>query len=150
MQTSETDLKRRAIYPHWTTDVIRYSDLDPNGHVNNGAINAFLEDGRVRFRDEHLKTPDEDVLTGFVIVRYAVEYHAMLHFPGSVDVGTTITRIGNSSYTLGQGVFRDGADDCVASAEVITVRVDPRSGKSLPLGDDLKARLLEVSPAASR
>ncbi|MDX1432066.1 MAG: thioesterase family protein [Gammaproteobacteria bacterium] len=147
---SEIDLRRRASFPHWTTDVIRYSDLDPNGHVNNGAINAFLEDGRVRFRDAHLKTPDEDILTGFVLVKYTIEYHAMLHFPGSVDVGTTVTRIGNSSYTLGQGVFRDGADDCVASALVVTVRVDPKTRKPTPLGESFKARLLKVSPDAER
>ena len=40
----------RHICGTWTTVSVRYGDLDPNGHVNNGAINQYFEDGRVGFR----------------------------------------------------------------------------------------------------
>ncbi|MCP5155615.1 MAG: acyl-CoA thioesterase [Ectothiorhodospiraceae bacterium] len=142
--TGDVDLSRASIYPAWITDVIRYADLDPNGHVNNGAINAYFEDGRVRFRDEHLAHLGRDVLRGFVLVRYTVEYHAALHFPGEVRVGTTVLRVGRSSYTLGQGAFRDG--HCVATAEVVTVHVPPESGRPAPLGEPLAQALATLGP----
>ena len=47
-------LKDRKNYVSWAQSTIRYCDLDPNGHVNNGAINTFFEDGRVLFRDEYM------------------------------------------------------------------------------------------------
>lgn len=130
------DLKQRAVFSNWTGSTIRYGDLDPNGHVNNGAINAFFEDGRVRFRDDNMVTLGKDILTGFAVVKFTVEYHALLFFPGSVDIGTVVTRVGGSSYGLGQGVFN--GDQCIATAEVITVYFDPESGKSQPLSDPLR------------
>ena len=48
------DLTDRSLYPVWSQTTVRYSDLDPNNHVNNGAIGAFFEDGRVRLRSEFL------------------------------------------------------------------------------------------------
>ena len=137
---SDVDLKDRNTYRTWTTDVLRYNDLDPNGHVNNVATCMFLEDGRVSFRREHYSDLVGDTLTGFVLARFTIEYHRPLHFPGSVDIGTTIIRIGRSSYTFGQAVFQD--QHCVASAEVVQVRIDPDTGKSTPLDDDFR-RLLE-------
>jgi acyl-CoA thioester hydrolase len=140
---SEVDLKDRGSYRVWTGDTIRYSDLDPNDHVNNGAINTYLEDGRVRFRNEHLSHLGAGILSGFVLVKYTIEYHAMLHFPGEVDIGTTILRIGGSSYTLGQGVFRD--DSCIATAQVVTVRLSAETGRSTPLDELFKQTLCDVT-----
>lgn len=136
---SDVDLKDRGTYGTWTTDIIRYNDLDPNGHVNNGAINVFFEDGRVMFRDTHFKTLVGEVLTGFVLAKYTIEFHRPLHFPGAVDIGTTITRIGGSSYNFGQGIFN--AAECIATANVVQVRIDPDTGRSTPLSDPFKALL---------
>ena len=133
------DLKIKNIYPSWTRSTIRYSDLDPNGHVNNGAINAFFEDGRVCFRNEYMLQLDDDILTGFALVKFSVSYLAPIFFPGSVDIGTVVTRIGDSSYDLGQAIF-DG-DKCVATAEVVTVFFDSKNNKSQELTRELKAIL---------
>jgi acyl-CoA thioester hydrolase len=140
---SDIDLTDHASYRVWTRDTIRYSDLDPNDHVNNGAINAYLEDGRVRFRKQHLSHLGAGILAGFVLVKYTIEYRAMLHFPGEVDIGTTIIRIGGSSYTQGQAVFRD--DTCIATAQVVTVRLSADSGRSMPLDDVFKQALRDAT-----
>ena len=133
------DLAKQNTYPNWTNSTIRYSDLDPNGHVNNGAINAFFEDGRVCFRNEHMLQLGDDILTGFVLVKFSVNYLAPLFFPGSVDIGTVVTRVGRSSYNLGQGIF-DG-EKCVATAEVVTVFIDSNTKKSQELTHNLRAIL---------
>ncbi len=146
---SDVDLKSKSSYATWITDVIRYNDLDPNGHVNNVAVCTYFEDGRVMFRERHFKGQVENVLTGFVLARYLIEYQRPLKFPGSVEVGTTIIRIGRSSYTFGQAVFR--GDECIATAEAVQVRIDPETARSIPLSEDFKA-LLEsaASPAVRR
>ncbi len=118
---------------------MRYRDLDPNGHINNGAINEFFEDGRVHFRYARMADLGKDILTGFAVVKFSATYHGHLRFPGTVEVGTVVTRIGNSSFDLGQGVFR-GAE-CIATAEVISVYFDPGTGKSVKLPDALRSVL---------
>ncbi len=137
--------KNPGSYPVWTKDSIRYRDLDPNGHVNNGAINEFFEDGRVRFRQDYLTSVASDILSGFVIARFCVEYHRPLFFPGDVDIGTAITRVGRTSYTLMQGLFRDG--ECVASAEVVSVLIDRDTGKPTLIPDKLRTLMEKVAPA---
>ena len=136
---SDIDLKNIDAYPHIITDTVRYSDLDPNNHVNNGALLAYIEDGRTRMRSERFTTLGEDVLAGFVIARITVDYHAPMGFPNTVHVGTGVTRLGTKSYTLGQAVFLD--KQCILSGEVVTVFVDRASGKSAPLSQDVRAIL---------
>ena len=139
VEDKHIELAKLNIYPSWTNSTIRYSDLDPNGHVNNGAVNAFFEDGRICFRNEHMLQLGDDILAGFVIVKFSANYLAPLFFPGSVDIGTVVTRVGRSSYNLGQGVF-DG-EKCAATADVVTVFIDSNTNKSQELTHDLRAIL---------
>ena len=44
--------------------------VDANGHVNNGAINQYFEDGRVHFRNARMGTLGSAILTGFAIRRF--------------------------------------------------------------------------------
>ena len=133
------DLTDRAIYEVWVTDTVRYSDLDPNNHVNNGAINQFFEDGRVGFRLQRLIEAAGNTLTGFAVVKYAATYISPAHYPGTVEIGTIVTRVGNSSYGLGQAIFQDGK--CVATAEIVTVHFDPATSRPIPLPDPIRSAL---------
>lgn len=139
MSAAETPGTERSAYRNWTRCRARYGDLDPNGHVNNGAINAFFEEGRVAFRREGLAARCENVLKGFVVAHFSVDYLAPLGYPCEVEVGTAVTRIGRSSFRLAQAVFDGGR--CVARAEVVSVHTDPGTGKSVPLSPELSAAL---------
>jgi acyl-CoA thioester hydrolase len=136
---AESNFKIREVYTDWVTNNIRYSDLDPNGHVNNGAINAFFEDGRVQFRADRLSDYSEDILAGFVLVKFSVEYLRALKYPGSVEVGTLVSNIGRTSYLLKQGLFCD--NECMAIAEVITVCFNKETQGAELINDDLRGIL---------
>jgi acyl-CoA thioester hydrolase len=78
-------------YATWTIDSVRYADSDPNGHVNNGAVNQYFEDGRVHFRSERMTFLGENLFTGFAVGRFSAIYHAALTYPATVDIGTVVT-----------------------------------------------------------
>ena len=133
---TETDF--RARYPHWTTVTLRFSDQDATGHVNNVAFAAYVEAGRVAFGWEHtrpLLAEGQDLFMANV----SIAYRRQLRYPGSIEVGTGILRLGRSSITLGCGIFRDG--ELVADAESVVVLVDRAAGKSQPIPDALRALL---------
>ena len=134
-------LKERKAFTAWTVDRVRYNDLDPNGHVNNNAINQFFEDGRVSFREYKLPGETGAILAGFVVVKFSAEYLAPVMYPGEVEVGTVILRVGRTSYTLGQGVFQ--GERCVAVAEAVTVTVDPATAKPRAIEGALRTALEE-------
>lgn len=136
---SDTDLTDRGVYPVWSRDLVRYRDLDPNGHVNNGAVNQFFEDGRIGLRDQRMAGLQKNLLTGFAVVNFNVTYRGAISYPAEIDIGTVVLRIGRSSFTLGQGVF-DG-ERCAATALVAQVYFDPESGASEPLPDAVRAAL---------
>ncbi len=125
-------------FPLITFDKVRYADTDRQGHVNNTIFAAFLETGRV----EVLYNPDLPILSegsSFVIVSLKLDFLKEIIWPGQVDIGTGIIKIGNSSIKVYQQLFQNEA--CVASAETVVVQVDDRSGRSLPLTENAKKTL---------
>jgi len=64
---------------------------------------------------------------------------AELNWPGIVDIGTGIAKIGTSSITVYQGLFQDGT--LLATAETVIVQVDNENKKSKPLTEEAKKNL---------
>jgi acyl-CoA thioester hydrolase len=129
-------------FPYRYVEAIRYADMDRQGHVNNAVYSTFFESGRVNvFRDPSSGLDIPDVET--VIVRLEIDYLRELKWPGTVEIGTAVARIGRTSLVLDQAVFSDGA--CAALAKVVTVLMDPATRRPRPIPQDvivkLKARM---------
>jgi acyl-CoA thioester hydrolase len=129
----------RAVYAHWHADVLRYRDTDRQGHVNNAVFSTFLESGRVTVFYDLPDGPLAPDGASFVIARLILDFRAEIRWPGTVDVGTAVARVGRSSMTLAQGLFVGAA--CVATAESVIVLTDDATRKSRPFPDDMRARL---------
>lgn len=133
-------------YPHRTTDICRFGDMDPQGHVNQAVFLTYLESGRVgmfRNKDLGIGVPG---LT-FVVVRMEIDYLRELHWPGTIEIGTGVASFGRSSFKVAQGIFRDGA--CCATGLATMVCMDIATRKSTPLPDEAIARLSQwkLTPA---
>lgn len=140
--TQTPDLTDRGAFPVWTTEKLRYCDTDRQGHINNSVFSELCEAGRVGFLYDPA-APAAVPGTAFVIARLVLDFRGELNWPGTVDVGTVVLSVGNSSFRLGQGIF-DG-DRCVATAENVIVLMDEATRRSAPLPPDLRARLEELS-----
>lgn len=91
-------------FPFQTFDKLRYADTDRQGHVNNAVFSTFLETGRVEFLFD-TQSPLATDNASFVIARLTLDFVAEVNWPGRVEIGTGVTRIGNSSLTLRQAIF---------------------------------------------
>ena len=130
-------LQDRSIYPHWCTDTVRFSDQDGAGHVNNVAICAYLETARLTFiRDVGMMARAGDGVRG-ISAGMTVSFLAESHWPGQVELGTGVLRLGSSSLTVASGVFKDGT--CIAAAEMTVVRL--QGATPHPLDDGLRTKL---------
>ena len=125
-------------FPLKTFDKIRYADTDRQGHVNNANFSTFLETGRVELLYE-AKIPILDTGASFVIASLDLNFLAELNWPGTVDIGTGILKIGNSSLKIYQQLFQN--EVCVANAETVIVQVDNNTGKSRPLTEAARITL---------
>ena len=73
-------------FPGRTTDVIRFGDLDPQGHVNNTVFATFFETGRVAFLREPRNALSPPGTTS-VLARLDINFLKELHWPGAVEIG---------------------------------------------------------------
>ena len=119
------DLRQRSIYRHWTRVSLRFSDEDRMGHVNNAVYLSWLEVCRVDYLYS-LFQANEALDT--VLARITVDYLKETRYPGEVEVGGVLTRVGNRSMSSAYGVFRDS--ECLAISEAVNVFFDPRARTS--------------------
>ncbi len=125
-------------YPHRATDIIRFADLDPQGHVNNAVFSTYFETGRVAmFRDRDLGIGVPDAT--FVLVRAEIDYLSELRWPGNVEIGTALASFGRTSFVVLQAIFHEGV--CAASARVTMVMSNKSTRRPVPLTDAVKERL---------
>jgi acyl-CoA thioester hydrolase len=136
------DLTDRAIYGHWSRDKVRWGDQDGARHINNVAYAGYLEDARLELLLERVIAHKAEG-DNFTVRRVTIDYLSTAAYPGRIEVGTTVIDIGQSSFTVGQGVFM--GDRCLATGE--TVHVHLRNGEPVPLTDGLRT-VLEGERAA--
>ena len=124
-------LADRARYRFFSRDILRLSDLDHQRHVNNAVHPSLFTNGRYALIHGHLRQ-SVAATDAFAMVKVTIEYLSEMHFPGEVEVGTLVRRIGNSSLTFGQAIFNNGK--CAAVAESVMVMLDgkTRRPKALP------------------
>ena len=136
------DLRSRAVYRIWTSHTIRYNDQDPLGHVNNAVYSTFFEAGRTHF----IKPMLEDVAAeapalDFVLARITIDFVKELSYPGTVDIGTRVLRLGTKSMTFANAVFKGGTGECVATCEAVLVFFDLDKRASVTPPAKLRAML---------
>jgi len=114
-------LQDRSIYPHWCSDTVRFCDQDAAGHINNVAICAYMETARLTFmRDMGMIAPHEDGVRG-ISAGMTISFLAESHWPGRIELGTGVLRVGTSSITVASAAFKDAL--CIAAAEMTVVRL---------------------------
>ncbi len=125
-------------YPFLIEESLRYCDTDRQGHVNNAVYSEFFEAGRVHL----LRAPGAPAPTEggeYVLARIAIDFRRELFWPGSVTVGTGLLRLGRSSFTLAQAVFRDRV--AAATAESVLVLTDTATRRATPLTEATREAL---------
>ena len=121
-------------FPYRLTDNVRFGDLDPNQHVNNAVYETYFETGRVTL----MKDPRHGLLQeglAWIMVRLDMHFRAELRWPGTIELGLGVVRLGRTSVTCEQVVFSEGR--CVASATAVMVLIDEVTRKPAPLAVQL-------------
>lgn len=131
----DADLTDASFFDHWTPVTLRFSDQDSMGHVNNVSYGAFVEAGRTMYVSQFLQ-PEHHPGIDFVLARVAIDYIREMHYPGTLDVGTRLLRVGNTSIVLGTGMFLNGV--AIAKAHSVNVFIDVETRKPTPAPDEIR------------
>ncbi|NGO53452.1 acyl-CoA thioesterase [Allomesorhizobium camelthorni] len=125
----------------WTAEKIRNADTDRFGHVNNSVVSTYLEAGRTEIMDDALSAcPNGRDDYNVLIASLSINFRSELHFPGWVQIGSTVICIGNSSLRMAQAVFADGR--LVADCEGTCVLTNAKTGRPTRVPEPVRAFLL--------
>jgi acyl-CoA thioester hydrolase len=128
---SDFDLTRRETFTHWSPVTIRFSDQDSLGHINNVALSQYFEVSRTAFVYDviRLAGPEAMETVEFILARVVIDFVSELHYPGAVEVGGRLIRLGNKSMTSGYGIF--SGQRCIATSEAVNVFYDMKTRSSM-------------------
>jgi len=128
--------RRLEDFPARSFDKLRYGDTDRQGHVNNAVFSTFLETGRVELLRSG-GTLHIDPGCEFVIASLQLDFLGEVLWPGQVDIGTRVVRVGRSSVHLEQVLFQDGR--VTARAQTVMVQVSGATHRSQPFSPGVAA-----------
>ena len=139
------DLADRSIYGFSTAEHLRFADVDANGHVNNGSFIEMMENARVSYLRQIVRSG----LPRFrlVIGRIEADFKRQMFYPGSATACARLVEAHQRKVVIGQALF-DGEGQCTAVQKVIMVSLNEETHKSTPFDPAVRAALETL--AASR
>jgi acyl-CoA thioester hydrolase len=131
----------REDYRWFVTLATRWADNDAYGHVNNTvyyqwfdtAVNQWLVGQGL------LDIANGDPIG--LVVETSCSYFLPLSFPGDVDVGLAVERMGSSSVTYHIGVFGAGSSETSAQGHFTHVYVGREDRRPVALPDNWRIKL---------
>jgi acyl-CoA thioester hydrolase len=135
---------RPEAYPFRLEITTRVSDNDGYGHLNGIRIGHYYEEGRASF---YKTLGDLRRHPRVVVAELKIRYLAEGFWPGLVEVGTGIVRVGSSSFVMGQALWQDGT--CIGLCDTVLVHSADGRSSPLPAGfrGQLEEKLMVMKPA---
>ncbi len=123
---------------------VRYSDLDPQGHVNNAAYLSFLESARLGYYEASgIWLKDSGFKTGLVVAHIEIDYLAPIYFRQHVRVGLQIEHLGNKSMVFDFLIEDEQTAKALARGKSVMVAYDNDSESSIPIPADWRAKIIK-------
>ncbi len=123
---------------------VQWGDMDSFGHVNNVVYLRWFESARIAYFERAgvlSQMPD----IGPIQARQVIDYRIALRYPDRLLVSTTVTRLGNTSFTMGLRLRSHANDRAIAAeGEAVIVMVDYRNNRKIPLSEDLRKRIADL------
>ncbi len=115
---------------------VRYSDLDPQGHVNNARYFSFIEEGRAAYI-RHLGLWDGKSFLdiGVIVANAQLNFREPVLLGQDIRVGVCVSRLGNKSFTMDYSIQNATNGREYANGATVLVAYDFRASRSIPLPD---------------
>ncbi|MFD0712492.1 acyl-CoA thioesterase [Paenibacillus sp. GCM10027626] len=119
--------------------VVRSTEIDVNGHVNNAKYLEYLEWGREDWYEQAGFHYDVFLQMGIqtVTVNININYRKECRQGERLFIRTRAERAGNSSYVLQQEIVNEAGARCIDAA-VTSVTMDAAARKSTPIPEQLR------------
>lgn len=129
----------RDAFKHFLIIPTRWNDNDGYGHVNNAIYYTYFD---TLVNGYLIKSGALDIARSSVIALVAetqCRFFRQISFPSEVHAGLRLAHLGRSSFRYEVGLFTGDDPSAAAQGHFVHVCVDRRTGRPVPIPDDLKA-----------
>lgn len=128
--------RERSAYARFTSFRTRWMDNDQFGHLNNVLYYSFFDSAvNETLIGEFGFDPNADASV-YYVVETGCSFHAGVAFPGMLDIGVRVAKLGSSSVAYEIGVFGEGEELAAATGRFVHVMVDRATERPVPIPAD--------------
>jgi acyl-CoA thioester hydrolase len=132
------------IFKYYHPIIVRFADLDPQGHVNNVVFLTYLESARLGYYEKvGIWKKESGMITGFVVARNEINYLAPITFGQPLRVGLRVERLGTKSLTFAFQMEAGSDGGLVADGKSVMVAYDSKAAKGIPIPPGWRQKIIE-------
>lgn len=133
----------RDDFAWWDMIATRWNDNDVFGHMNNAVYFELMDTAVNNQLVEASGRPVEEMDAVGVVAEVSCRYLREMRYPGSVDVGVAVERLGRSSVSYRVGLFQGEGDEASAEGRFVHVYVANTGAARdvVPIPDAIRAAL---------
>ena len=121
------------------TITTRWEDEDVYGHVNNVVYYSFFDTAVNGYLIDATGTDIRRLEAVGLVAETQCEFLRELTFPGDVQAGIAVTRLGTSSIVYRLGLFQGDSDEPAAIGRFVHVYVDAATRQVTPVPDLIRS-----------
>lgn len=131
-------------YKVFSTSIgVRFRDLDAMGHVNNSVFFTYFEQGRIDFSHKVFQMSDPSDFR-FIMAHIRCDFLIPVKLGHRLTLKIWVSSIGEKSFGYGYKLVERSDESVVfATGESVQVCYDYTESRSIPVPDEMKAKLLE-------
>ena len=135
--------RTRSEFSELRTITTRWEDEDVYGHINNVVYYSFFDTAVNGYLIEATGTDIRSLGAVGVVAETGCQFLRELRFPGDVQAGLAVEKLGNSSIVYRIGLFQGESDEPAAIGRFVHVYVTSEDRAVTPVPDAIRAA---VSP----
>ena len=126
--------------------LVRFSDCDPLGHVNNAVYSTYLEQARIVLWRAQAGLELRRAASGqggesFILARTEIDFRSEAHDGDELEVRLALEGFGRTSARYVYEIVDVATERVVATAKTVQVWYDYGAGKPVALTEENKLRL---------
>ncbi len=122
--------------------VVRYGDLDPQGHVNNAVYLTYLESARLGYYEKTgIWQRDSGMTTGMVVAKIEINYLAPIYLGQALRVGLRLGSMGTKSLTFDFQFEAMPSARPMANGKSVMVAFDNQKERSIPIPQEWREKI---------
>ena len=136
----------RGEFPVLRVMSTRWEDEDFYGHINNVVYYSFFDTAVNGYLIEASGVDIRTIDTVGLVAETRCEFLRELRFPGDVQAGLAIERLGSSSIVYRIGLFQGESDEPAAIGRFVHVYVDSTTRAVTPIPDVIRNAVEPLLP----